>query len=188
MHSYYNLFLLGRQADSRLMGNGTTFLTLSAAVQQASAEEAVISTGQTHERKTQHKMQPPRKQTRGLKGAPFSIIRRTGFAGSRRIFAEQSLPCGSKNSFLTDFPPGSEARGKSAQGVAWAGEGFPRPMTIQRMLNRHSLFVCARSTISCAIRWISAFIRWMQSISRHWPFTMSSAKVSQVGDPQEPQS
>ena len=43
-----------------------------------------------------------------MKGAeaPFSEIRRTGFAGLRRIFAEVSLPSGSKNSFLSDLPPG----------------------------------------------------------------------------------
>ena len=47
---------------------------------------------------------------------------------ARSISAEQSMPCGSKNAFLTDLPPGSPegARGKSAQGVALAGEGFPR--------------------------------------------------------------
>ena len=65
-----------------------------------------------------------------MKGAaaPFNQIRRTGFAGSRRIFAQGSLPPGSKNSFLSDLPPGSAegTRGKSAQGVALAGEGFPR--------------------------------------------------------------
>ena len=67
---------------------------------------------------------------RGYEGgyAPFREIRRTGFAGPRRIFAEVSLPSGSKNSFLTDLPPGSieDATGKSAQGVALAGEEFPR--------------------------------------------------------------
>ena len=65
-----------------------------------------------------------------MKGAaaPFSVNRRTGFAGSRRIFAEVSLPSGSKNSFLSDLPPGSTegTRGKSAQGVVLAGKGFPR--------------------------------------------------------------
>ena len=60
--------------------------------------------------------------------APFSEIHRTGFAGSRRIFAEVSLPSVSKNSFLSDLPPGSTegTRGKSAQRVVLAGEGFPR--------------------------------------------------------------
>ena len=45
---------------------------------------------------------------RGCEGgcAPFREIRRTGFAGSRRIFAEVSLPSGSKNSFFADLPPG----------------------------------------------------------------------------------
>ena len=36
---------------------------------------------------------------------PYSI-RRTGFAGSRRVFAEVSLPSESENSFLADFAPG----------------------------------------------------------------------------------
>ena len=37
---------------------------------------------------------------------------------ARSIFAEQSLPCGSKNAFLSDFPPGSTegARGKTVRG------------------------------------------------------------------------
>ena len=36
---------------------------------------------------------------------PYSI-RRTGFAGSRRVFAEVSLPSESENSYLADFAPG----------------------------------------------------------------------------------
>ena len=54
-------------------------------------------------------------------------IRRTGFAGPRRIFAEVSLPSGSKNSFLTDLPPGSieDATGKSARGWHWRGKNSP---------------------------------------------------------------
>ena len=38
------------------------------------------------------------------------------------------MPSGSKNSYLTDLPPGKAVglTGKSAQGVALAGEGFPR--------------------------------------------------------------
>ena len=43
---------------------------------------------------------------KGIAG-PFSEIRRTGFAGPRRIFAEVSLPSGSENSFLADLPPGN---------------------------------------------------------------------------------
>ena len=36
---------------------------------------------------------------------PYSI-RRTGFVGSRRVFAEVSLPSESENSYLADFAPG----------------------------------------------------------------------------------
>ena len=38
------------------------------------------------------------------------------------------MPCWSKKSFLSDLPPGKAIglTGKSAQGVALAGEGFPR--------------------------------------------------------------
>ena len=52
-------------------------------------------------------------------GSPFSIIRRPGFAGARRIFAEVSLPSESKNSFIADLPPGKaeSLTGKSVQGV-----------------------------------------------------------------------
>ena len=64
-----------------------------------------------------------------MKGvSPFSIIRRTGFAGARRIFAEVSLPSESKDSFIADLPPGKaeSLTGKSVQGVVLAEEVFPR--------------------------------------------------------------
>ena len=40
----------------------------------------------------------------------------------------------SKNTYRTDLPPASEARGKSAQGVALAGEGFPRQSTFYKII------------------------------------------------------
>ena len=52
-----------------------------------------------------------------MKGAraPFRVIRRTGFAGPRRIFAEARHP-GAKKPILTDLPPGKTEglTGKSA--------------------------------------------------------------------------
>ncbi len=58
------------------------------------------------------------------------------------IFAEQNYTrevkpislLRSKNTYLTDLPPASEARGKSAQGVALAGEGFPRQSTFYKII------------------------------------------------------
>ena len=56
---------------------------------------------------------------RGCEGgcAPFREIRRTGFAGPRRIFAEVSLPSGSKNSFFADLPPGVARARKTVRWV-----------------------------------------------------------------------
>ena len=47
------------------------------------------------------------------------VIRSGGMYAARSIFAEVSLPSGSKNAFLADLPPGSvaDARGKSVGGI-----------------------------------------------------------------------
>ncbi len=53
-------------------------------------------------------------------------IRSGGMYAARSIFAEQSLPCGSKNAYLADLPPESveDARGKSVGGFR---RGVVRP-------------------------------------------------------------
>ena len=102
-------------------------------------------------------------------------IRSGDMRGARTLLRQQKFPCS------VSARERRRRGGNAVRGFSYGGRQSPLRFC-------YSLFVCARSTISCAIRWISAFIRWMQSISRHWPFTMSSAKVSQVGDPQEPQS
>ena len=52
----------------------------------------------------------------------------TVFTEQRALPPGPHNPCGSKNTDLADLPPGSveDARGKSVQGVALAGEEFPR--------------------------------------------------------------
>ena len=53
-----------------------------------------------------------------IRGSPLIIIRSTGSAGARSIFAKVSLPSESKNAFLADLPPGSPegTTGKSVGG------------------------------------------------------------------------
>ncbi len=65
-----------------------------------------------------------------IRGSPLIIIRSTGFAGARSIFAKVSLPSESKNAFLADLPPGVRSVRKTGQwpvfsenGPAGPGEG-----------------------------------------------------------------
>ena len=44
--------------------------------------------------------------------SPLTVIRRTGFAGPRTLFAEHRLRCGSKKRFLADFTAESAATSK----------------------------------------------------------------------------
>ena len=58
---------------------------------------------------------------------PLIVIRSGGMYAARSIFAEQSLPCGSKNAFLADLPPGSPGRGKRQIRRGKRGKGTESP-------------------------------------------------------------
>ena len=71
-------------------------------------------------------------------------IRSGGMYAARSIFAEQSLPCGSKNAYLADLPPGSPKwdERQIRPGGSAGGSQDPIAVTIQSMTEwlRHRPF------------------------------------------------
>ena len=57
------------------------------------------------------------------------VIRSGSMDAARSIFAEVCLPTGSKNAFLADLPPVSEAKRKSVRGIPQGGRETPLRFT-----------------------------------------------------------
>ena len=70
------------------------------------------------------------------------VIRSTGFAGARSIFAEVRLPTGSKNAFLADLPPGSPGRGERQirPGGFVGGSQDPHAVNVQSVTEHLQFF------------------------------------------------